>query len=64
MGQFLDSAVYASGGTGGGTQTPTDGKKTTTVTTPAVSSVVSALPSGGTRVYLCICISCSICYAI
>ena len=60
MGQFLDSAVFASG-TGGGAQTPTDGKKSTvvtntgggasSVTTPAVSSVVSAFSSGGTRVH-------------
>ncbi len=61
MGQFLDSAVFASGtgGGGGGAQTPTDGKKSTMVTTgggmspvttPPVLSVVSALASRGTRV--------------
>jgi hypothetical protein len=59
MGQFLDSAVLASG-TGGGTQTPTDGKKSTVVTTvggnspvttPTLSPVVSAFSGGGTRVY-------------
>jgi hypothetical protein len=60
MGQFLDSAVFASGsGAVGGTQTPPDGKKSTMVTagsgmspvtSPPVSSVVSAFASGGTRV--------------
>jgi hypothetical protein len=44
MGQFLDSAILTSNT--GGTQTPIDGKKTTTVTT----STVSAFVSGGTRV--------------
>lgn len=64
MGQFLDSAVFASGtgsGGGGGIQTPTDGKKPTIpatgggvspVTTSPMSSVVSAFSSGGTRVCL------------
>jgi hypothetical protein len=60
MGQFLDSTVLGSGtGGGGGTQTPTDGKKSTMVTigggnlpvtTLAGSSVMSAFASGGTRV--------------
>ncbi len=73
MGQFLDSAGFASGagagavagaggGGGGGTQTPNDGKKSTIITPgtgtspaaiPAVSSLVSAFASGGTRVCLC-----------
>ncbi len=59
MGQFLDSTVPGSGTGGGGTQTPTDGKKSTMVTigggnlpvtTVAGSSVMSAFASGGTRV--------------
>jgi hypothetical protein len=58
MGQFLDSAAFASG-TGGGTQTPTDGKKSTVVTTGGgnlpvstvvASSVMSPFSGGGTRV--------------
>lgn len=60
MGQFLDSAAFANA-SAGVTQTPTDGRKTTVATTSggtspvanlAVSSVMSALSSGGTRVYL------------
>ena len=49
MGQFLDSA----GNTGGGPQSPVDGKKSmmipSPVTTPVASSLLSAFASGGTR---------------
>lgn len=47
MGQFLDSTALAS--QSAGTPTPADGKKSTAVSTPPVSSVVSAFASGGTR---------------
>jgi calcium/calmodulin-dependent protein kinase (CaM kinase) II len=54
MGQFLDSSALASNA-GAGTQTATDGKKSTMVktgspvTTPAVPSVMSAFATGGNR---------------
>lgn len=62
MGQFLDSAAFA-GATAAGTPTPPDAKKTTMVPTSgatspvatlAVSSVMSAFGSGGTRLSLSI----------
>lgn len=45
MGQFLDSAGLASNTAS--ISTPTDGKKSTTSSTIPISSVMSALTSGG-----------------